>query len=129
MKIEHIALWVKDLEKMTNFYVSYFAGVTNDKYVNEAKGFESYFISFESGSRLELMSKISIKESFKNIDDEYFGYAHMAFRLGSKEKVDKLTEQFKQDGYKIAGYPRTTGDGYYESCILDPEGNRVELME
>lgn len=129
MKIEHIAIWVKDIETMKDFYVKYFDGVANDKYVNLQKSFESYFITFKSGSRLEIMAKSTIKELIKDLNDEYYGYAHLAFRLGSKEKVNTLTSQLKEEGVNVIGEPRLTGDGYYESCILDPEGNRVELME
>lgn len=125
MKIEHIAVWVEDLEKMREFYCKYFDGVSNQKYENKVKGFESYFISFDGATRIELMKRKDIEE---RIYKEILGLAHLAFKVGSKEKVNELTEIFRKDGYKIIGEPRTTGDGYYESVILDPEGNRIELV-
>lgn len=123
--IDHIAVWVEDLEKMREFYCKYFDGVSNQKYENRVKGFESYFISFDDVTRIELMKRKDIEE---RIYKEILGLAHLAFKVGSKEKVNELTEIFRKDGYKIIGEPRTTGDGYYESVILDPEGNRIELV-
>ena len=123
--IDHIAVWVEDLEKMREFYCKYFDGVSNQKYENKIKGFESYFISFDGATRIELMKRKDIEE---RIYKEILGLAHLAFKVGSKEKVNELTEIFRKDGYKIIGEPRTTGDGYYESVILDPEGNRIELV-
>ncbi|WP_414146514.1 VOC family protein [Fusobacterium sp.] len=123
--IDHIAIWVEDLEKMREFYCKYFDGVSNQKYENKIKGFESYFISFNSATRIELMKRKDIEE---RIYKEILGLAHLAFKVGSKEKVNELTEIFRKDRYKIIGEPRTTGDGYYESVILDPEGNRIELV-
>lgn len=123
--IDHIAIWVEDLEKMREFYCKYFDGVSNQKYENKIKGFESYFISFNGATRIELMKRKDIEE---RIYKEILGLAHLAFKVGSKEKVNELTEIFRKDGYKIIGEPRTTGDGYYESVILDPEGNRIELV-
>ena len=123
--IDHIAIWVEDLEKMREFYCKYFDGVSNQKYENKIKGFESYFISFDGATRIELMKRKDIEE---RIYKEILGLAHLAFKVGSKEKVNELTEILRKDGYKIIGEPRTTGDGYYESVILDPEGNRIELV-
>lgn len=123
--IDHIAIWVEALEKMREFYCKYFDGVSNQKYENKIKGFESYFISFDGATRIELMKRKDIEE---RIYKEILGLAHLAFKVGSKEKVNELTEIFRKDGYKIIGEPRTTGDGYYESVILDPEGNRIELV-
>ena len=125
MKIEHIALYVDDLEAARDFFVRYFGAVSNDGYYNAKTGFRSYFLRFEDGARLEVMKKpgVSARDSF----DEQTGYAHIAFSLGSKEKVDALTEKLKTDGYRIVSGPRTTGDGYYESCFLDGENNRIEL--
>lgn len=125
MKIEHIAVWVEDLEKMREFYCKYFDGVSNQKYENKVKGFESYFISFDGATRIELMKRKDIEE---RVYKEILGLAHLAFKLESKEKVNELTEIFRKDGYKIIGEPRITGDGYYESVILDPERNRIELV-
>ncbi|MGE7882001.1 VOC family protein [Bacillus sp. NPDC094077] len=124
MKIEHIAIWVNDLELMRDFYMEYFNGKTNSIYQNEAKQFESYFITFESGARLELMRKKGI-ENQPNLN--ITGYAHMAFSVGSEERVKELTNKLKDAGYPLLNGPRFTGDGYYESVISDPEGNQIEI--
>jgi lactoylglutathione lyase len=125
MKIEHVALWVQDLELMKEFYIRYFGATAGEKYVNPRKNFESYFLAFESGSRLEIMKMPGIVDTSKS--QEGTGFTHLAFSTGSKEHVDRLTEQFRQDGHTIASEPRTTGDGYYESVVLDPEKNRIEI--
>lgn len=125
MKFEHIAIWTKKLEEMKEFYEIFFQGTPNEKYINTNKHFESYFLTFENGVRLELMRNTSITDNNKN--QICYGYAHMAFSLNSKEKVDELTDRLKKSGYKIKSEPRTTGDGYYESCFLDPDGNIVEI--
>lgn len=127
MHIEHIAIWVKDLEKMRIFYEKYFNGKSNEKYRNEKKGFESYFISFDSGARLELMQMPNIPDSKNDIYEQFMGLIHFAISVGTKEIVDNLTEILKNDGFEIIGQPRWTGDGYYESVILDPEHNRIEI--
>ncbi|KAF6569828.1 VOC family protein [Paenibacillus sp. SEL3] len=124
MKIEHVAIWVRDLEKMKSFYEQYFDGKSNDKYYNATKGFESYFITFEDGARLEVMRKTGVDHSPQiNIT----GWAHVAFSVGSKALVNEKTEQLMLAGYEVVGQPRLTGDGYYESVIKDPEGNLVEI--
>lgn len=125
MKIEHIAIWTNKLEEMKQFYEEFLNGISNDKYINPSKNFEAYFIKFADGARLELMKNLSIQD--KNSDKIYSGYTHVAFSVGSKEKVDELTNLLKIKGYKVTSEPRTTGDGYYESCVLDPDGNNVEL--
>ena len=127
MKIEHIALWTSDLEKMKSFYEQYFQAKAGEKYTNPKKQFESYFLTFESGSRLELMQMSSVPASTNNVYKQFTGLIHFAVSTGSKERVDSLTSQLKNDGYEILDGPRTTGDGYYESVVLDPEGNRVEI--
>ena len=125
MRIEHIALWTNDLEQMRFFYMKYFEGISNDKYTNTKKQFESYFLVFEGGTRIELMRKPElIKQENKLI---LLGFAHIAFSVGSKEKVIELTETLRNDGYTIYSEPRITGDGYFESSILDPEGNLIEI--
>jgi len=126
MTIAHIALWTKDLEAMKDFYTRYFVGESNEKYTNPQKQFESYFISFESGAKLELMHKPSVCKSLNT--EEQLGITHLAFNLGSKEAVISLTETLRADGFKIVCEPRTTGDGYFESVVLDIEGNRIELL-
>jgi len=127
MKIEHLALWTKDLERMRIFYEKYFQATTGEKYHNPKKNFESYFLQFEEGARLELMRKSEISSRSNDVDQEYLGLAHFAIAVGSKEKVNSLTEQLRTDGFEILGEPRTMGDGYYESVVLDPEGNRIEI--
>lgn len=123
--LTHIALWTMQLETLRDFYVYYFNGRSNEKYVNPKKGFTSYFVYFESGPALEIMQRTDVTELREK---EYIGLAHLAFHLPSKEEVDRQVAQFRQAGYLIAGEPRTSGDGYYEGVILDPDGNRVELV-
>lgn len=124
MNIGHIALYASDLEKVRAFYEKYFKAESNQKYVNQ-KGFSSYFLTFDSGARLEIMAHRDLEEMERK---EYgSGYHHLAFCVGSKEEVIKLTEQIVADGYALLSAPRMTGDGYFESCISDPEGNRVEI--
>jgi lactoylglutathione lyase len=124
MKIEHVAMWVSDLEVMKDFYCRYFAGQVNDKYVNPIKGFSSYFIAFASGARLELMHSLDAKSSGEK---ERLGFIHLAFTVENKAQVNELTNLLRTDGYRVISEPRTTGDGYYESCILDPENNQIEI--
>ncbi len=126
MRIEHLAIWVQDLEKMKAFYSHFFNMKSSEIYINEKKGFSSYFLSFESGSRLELMHRADIVESEIN-RSLLMGFNHLAISVGSKEKVDELTNFFREKGIQIVGEPRTTGDGYYESVIADPEGNLIEI--
>ncbi|MDF1698571.1 MAG: VOC family protein [Saprospiraceae bacterium] len=126
MKIEHIAIWTLDLEKMKRFYLNFFDLKSNEKYYNPQKEFSSYFLSFESGARLELMHRPDISE-FIAQNDLKLGLTHFAISVGSKEKVDLITELVQKSGFDIIGEPRTTGDGYYESVISDPEGNLIEL--
>ncbi|WP_062267434.1 VOC family protein [Endozoicomonas arenosclerae] len=129
MKIEHVAIWSKDLEKHKQFFETYFNAQASDKYINEHKGFSSYFLTFSEGARLELMNMPCIPESKDNIYEQFTGLIHLAMSLGSKEKVDTLTKKLATDGFEVLDGPRTTGDGYYESVVLDPEGNRLELTE
>lgn len=126
MRIEHVAVWVEDLEKMKTFYKVYFGCTSNEKYHNTQKDFESYFLTFESGARLEIMRQKGIDQTPQS---NQTGWAHIAISLGSRESVDQLTERLRKDGYAVLNGPRTTGDGYYESVIEDPEGNWVELTE
>lgn len=125
LKIEHIGLWVKDLEGMKEFYVKYFKATSNELYHNTTTNFQSYFLSFDgSDTRLELM----IKPGLIDQDEERFGYAHLAYQVDSEEAVDALHKRLVDDGYKHVNGPRTTGDNYYEAVIEDPEGNLVEIM-
>lgn len=127
MKIDHIAMWVNDLQGMKEFYEKYFRGISGELYHNPAKNFSSYFISFGEGCRLEIMYRPEIRNFNKKEDIQKIGSTHIAIAVGSKEKVDSLTELLESDGYRIVGPPRITGDGYYESVVLDPEGNRLEI--
>ena len=129
MKIEHIAIWVQDIDKICEFYRKYFGGVVHPIYHNPAKQFTSRFVTFESGARLEVMHRpdVGTEELFHVEHSEHLGFAHISFSVGSKEEVDRLTQQMSDDGIQVVGQPRTTGDGYYESVVLDPEGNRVEI--
>ncbi len=125
MKIEHIALYVNDLEKTKTFYEKYFNAKSGTLYHNKFTEFKSYFLSFESGARLEIMNIPTLEERSQN--NKSSGYIHLAFSVGSKEGVIELTKRLRNDGYKITSEPRTTGDGYFESCAKDPEGNLVEI--
>ncbi|WP_152286467.1 VOC family protein [Flavicella marina] len=128
MNIEHIAIWTLDLEKMKNFYIKFFKLKSNKKYYNPRKNFSSYFLSFETGARLELMHRPDISELIEKTGAT-LGLTHFAVSVGSKKNVDMLTELARKEGVKIIGNPRTTGDGYYESIISDPEGNLIEITE
>lgn len=125
MKIEHIAMYVNDLEAAKQFFSDYFGAISNDGYHNPRTDFRSYFLTFGDGARLEIMTKPDLTDSGDLLNR--FGYAHIAFSLGSKEAVDALTARLKADGYPVVSGPRTTGDGYYESCILGFEGNQIEI--
>lgn len=125
--IEHAALWTRDLERSRSFYERYFDAQAGARYVNEQKQFTSYFLSFASGARLELMHTPTVEAVLPAEDAEWQGYAHVAFSVGSEQKVDALTKRLRDDGYEVVGEPRRTGDGYYESVVLDPDGNRVEI--
>ena len=125
MRIEHIAMYVNDLEKAKEFFVNYFNAISNEGYHNKTTDFRSYFLSFEDGARLEIMNKPQMMDDEKGLNRT--GFVHIAFSLGSKEAVDILTERMKSDGYNVISGPRTTGDGYYESCIVGIEGNLIEI--
>lgn len=125
MKIEHIALYVNDLEEARNFFVKYLGAESNCGYHNPKTGFRSYFLTFDDGVRLEIMNKPGMSDLPKA--PARTGYAHIAFSVGSKEKVDSLTAELKAAGYEVISGPRTTGDGYYESCIVAVENNLIEI--
>ena len=127
MKIEHVALYVKDLEKAKEFFVTYLNGKANDGYHNTKTDFRSYFITFEDGARLEIMTRPELVEQERS----YYrtGYAHLAFSVGSKAAVDEVTARLDEAGYSVSSGPRTTGDGYYESTIGAFEENIIEITE
>jgi lactoylglutathione lyase len=117
-RIEHVALWTDDLERSRAWYERWLGGRAGELYVNETRGFSSYFVEFDGGARLELMRMPGQDLGLR---------AHVAFALGSRERVDSLTEELRAAGVAVLDEPRTTGDGYYESVVADPDGNRVEL--
>lgn len=125
MHIDHIAIWTVDLEREKKFFLKYFVCSAGKKYVNPVKGFSSYFITFSGGARIELMKRDDIS-GIRNC--ETIGITHLAINVGSREKVDSMTALFEENGVTVKGRPRVTGDGYYESVILDPEGNVIELL-
>ena len=127
MRIEHIAVWTNNIEELKDFYSRYFNAVAGDKYFNREKKFQSYFLSFDNGARLEIMQMPGIPESKNDVLAQFSGLIHFAISTGSKEQVDAITEEIRAAGYKVIGEARWTGDGYYESVILDPDNNRIEL--
>jgi lactoylglutathione lyase len=124
MKIEHVAIWARDLESLREFYEKYFEARASEKYRNEKKQFESYFLEFGFGARLELMHRTDVGPAPAG---ERHGYAHLAMSVGSEAAVEELTTRLERDGYTRLDGPRWTGDGCYESVVLDPEANRIEL--
>lgn len=130
MKFEHFALWCNNLELMRTFYMEYFTMSSNEKYKNPVKKYASYFLSFNEvpSARLELMHRPDIIDN-NSVRGHLMGYAHLAISVGSSEKVDELTDKLRNGGYTIVGEPRTTGDGYYESVVEDPEGNWIEITQ
>jgi lactoylglutathione lyase len=127
MRIEHIALWTNDIARCTQFYVSYFGASEGAAYTNAKNGFESRFLSFSDGARLEIMRTTAIVPVALAAGAQRMGLTHMAISVGSEQLVDSLTQRLKDDGYPVLGGPRRTGDGYYESEVLDPDGNRIEI--
>ena len=125
MRIEHIAMYVNDLEKAKDFFVKYFGAVPNEGYHNKNTDFRSYFLSFDDGARLEIMTRPAMEDMEKT--PARTGLIHIAFSVGSKERVDELTAELKAEGYEVLSGPRTTGDGYYESCVVGIEGNQIEI--
>src|SRR5699024_5772089 len=119
MRIEHVAMYVNDLEAARDFFIKYLGASSNDGYHNQKTGFRSYFLSFSDGARLEIMNKPQMDDAEKTLART--GLIHIAFSVGSRERVDELTEELKRDGYEVVSGPRTTGDGYYESCVIGIE--------
>lgn len=125
MQIEHVAMYVNDLEGARDFFVRYFGARANDGYHNKTTDFRSYFLSFDGGARLEIMTRPAMTDGEKALDRT--GYVHIALSVGSREQVDALTRKLQGGGYQVVSGPRTTGDGYYESCIVGFEGNQIEI--
>lgn len=128
MRIDHLAIWTVNLEGLRNFYMHYFDASSNEVYHNHSREFRSYFLSFGGDCRIKFMQMPGIPKSKNNPQKQYTGFFHFAIKVGSKKKVNELTETLRKDGFKIIGDPRTTGDGCYESIFLDPDGNRVEII-
>ncbi len=127
MHIEHVAVWTEDLGRLKAFYEKYFNASSGSKYTNPDTKFESYFLEFDSGARLELMRMPGIPATTDDGLRQFTGFIHLAFSTGSEEQVDRLTRRLQDDGYTVADGPRRTGDGYYESVVFDPDGNRIEI--
>jgi lactoylglutathione lyase len=128
MHIEHVAIWTSDLERLRTFYESHLGARVGPRYVNTAKEFESYLLRFESGACLEIMHKPALDQPSAPPGKDRAGYAHIAFALGSRERVREMTVRLASAGCPIVDGPRVTGDGYFESAVPDPDGNRIELM-
>jgi lactoylglutathione lyase len=126
-RIEHIAMWTEDIERLAKFYAQYFGASVGPKYANRSKGFESQFLTFQNGARLELMKTSALRPLKYEPGIHRMGLTHLALSLGSENRVDELTATLREAGCKVEDGPRRTGDGYYESVILDPDGNRLEL--
>jgi lactoylglutathione lyase len=127
MRIDHLALWTNDLERCKHFYVSYFGATAGAEYTNATKGFRSYFLSFAEGARIEVMTTTKLQPLSIESGAQRMGLTHFAIALGAEHLVDELTQRLKRDGYPVLDGPRWTGDGYYESVVLDPDGNRIEI--
>lgn len=127
MRIDHVALWTDDIARCIQFYVSYFGATAGSAYVNPKKCFESCFLSFTDGARIEVMHTTSITPASFEGGTQRMGLTHIAISIGSEQLVESLTKRLKDDGYPVLDGPRRTGDGYYESVVLDPDGNRIEV--
>jgi lactoylglutathione lyase len=127
VRIDHVALWTRDVDRLVAFYCTYFGATAGERYVNPTKGFESRFVSFESGARLEIMRSTSLHPIEHDPGAQRMGLTHLALSVGADDRVNQLTERLGSDGYPVVDGPRRTGDGYYESVVLDPDGNRVEI--
>jgi lactoylglutathione lyase len=125
--IEHVALWTTDLERSKQFYAKYFGADAGREYANPSKGFRSTFLSFDGGARIEVMQTSKLSPVVLEPGAQRMGLTHIAISVGSVDQVDELTRRLKEDGFGILDGPRRTGDGYYESVALDPDGNRVEI--
>ena len=127
MRIEHIAIWTHDLEGMRSFFARYFEAQAGNKYVNRDTGFSSFFLTFSGGARLELMHREDLSGPPHRSAEQTLGFTHLAFSVGDRAAVDRLTQRLSKDGYTVLDGPRTTGDDYYESRVLGPEGNQIEI--
>ena len=128
MTIDHVAIWTTQLERLKDYYVKYFNGSANEKYTNREKHFESYFVTFDSGTRLELMQMPGIPQNLNDpIVKQHQGIIHLAFGMENMDMVNEKLNELSQDGFKILRGPSKTGDGYWEFETLDPDNNRIEV--
>ena len=127
MRIDHIALWTNDIERCKRFYTAYFGATAGAGYANPGKGFESCFLSFADGARIEAMKTTALAPVAFEPGAQRMGLTHFAIAVGSEKRVDELTQRIEADGYTVLDGPRRTGDGYYESVVIDPDGNRIEI--
>ena len=127
MHIEHVAMWSRDIERLKDFYVTYFGARAGERYERPAQQYASYFLVFDEGARLELMQMPSIPASQNDPEEQFTGLIHLALSVGTELAVDALTERLGHDGYRVVSPPRRTGDGYYESVVFDPDDNRIEI--
>ncbi len=128
MRIEHVALWVADVDRVCAFYERFFGARTGPLYENPAKGFSSRFLSFATGARIEVMTTTTLAVAPQAPGSQRMGLTHFALQLDSESAVDRVTAEIRAAGHEVLDGPRRTGDGYYESVVLDTEGNRVELV-
>lgn len=128
MRIDHVGLWTDDPDRLAAFYVTYFGASIGEKYTNGAKGFESRFLTFGTSARLEIMRTTTLSPVKHEPGAQRMGLTHVALSVGSEQLVDELTERVQRAGYPVLDGPRRTGDGYYESVVCDPDGNRVEIV-
>ena len=128
MILEHVAIWTDNLEELKHYYIKYFGAAANEKYTNEQNQFHSYFLTFKSGARLEIMTRPGIPENKNDrVTAQHKGIIHLAFGVDTRQEVDEKAQQLLSEGFKILRGPRKTGDGYYEFETLDPDGNRLEV--
>jgi lactoylglutathione lyase len=127
MHIEHLAIWVSDLETMKAFYCNYFGAKAGPVYLNPVKQFQSIFLSFENGPRIELMKMPGVPGSANDPYKQFSGLVHFAISVGSAHAVDAMADRLNKDGFDLLDGPRLTGDGYYECAMMDPESNRIEI--
>ena len=127
MYIDHVAMWTNDLERIKSFYECYFGAQAGSKYRNAEKHYESYFLNFPSGTKIEIMKQPGITHHCNHPVNIQVGFTHLSIACGSEQCVDELTKRLRKDGYQVMNDPRRTGDGYYESVIIDPDGNSIEI--
>ena len=128
MTLDHVAIWTNNIEESRAWYMKYFGGRSNEKYTNEKKQFQSYFLTFESGVRLEIMTMTGIPANLNDtVTNQHLGIIHLAFGVETMKEVDEKAKELEAEGYIILSGPRKTGDGCYEFETLDPDRNRIEV--